>query len=95
MGNSGDLFSHMHRHRSNKCPSCQSKLDASSGENTPPKKGDFTICYYCAEILVYGDNSISFVRTPTDQEIEDAMGTDVCDLVLSVQKHIKRKNSIN
>ena len=41
------------------CPNCNHKLDAvinMQDENAKPRRGDFTVCINCAEILQFGKN---------------------------------------
>lgn len=41
------------------CPHCKHTLDAASNmkdENAKPRKGDFTVCINCAEILEFDKN---------------------------------------
>lgn len=59
-----------HRVRSFACLHCGKILDAASGvddDDMPPKPGDVSICFYCGNIAVFGDNLL--LRQPTDKEI--------------------------
>lgn len=69
MENSGDTLSHEYRHRSNHCPTCNSNLDASSGGSNAPKKGDFSVCAYCGELLVFEDNQCH-IKKAEDEDME-------------------------
>lgn len=50
------------------CPYCGSKLDAATDPygDARPKPGDASVCWYCAGVLVFGDDLA--VRLPTDEE---------------------------
>ena len=41
-----------YRLKESKCPTCSHLLDAATGEaGETPKNGDFSVCFYCGEIL--------------------------------------------
>jgi hypothetical protein len=53
-----------------RCPFCDHKFDAASGEGTEaPKPGDLTICLYCASPLRFTDDLT--VRAMTRAEIAE------------------------
>ena len=46
-----------YRHVPQRCPNCKRELDTStecSGAEVEPEEGDFTVCFYCAEVLRFG-----------------------------------------
>ena len=40
------------------CPSCGHKINAATGliEDSLPKKGDLSLCFYCGEILTFTED---------------------------------------
>jgi hypothetical protein len=57
------------------CISCGKKLNAATSidaNNRPPDIGDFTICFYCGHIMVFGDELI--LRDPTVTEMWEIAG---------------------
>ncbi len=41
-----------YRLKKSECPTCKHVLDAATGESgEKPRNGDFSICFYCGEIL--------------------------------------------
>lgn len=52
MENSAKSEMDSYRLKESECPTCKHVLDAASGEGgEKPKNGDFSICFYCGEIL--------------------------------------------
>lgn len=82
------------RHDKNPCPSCGANLDASSAVDSkprPPEPGDFSICAYCGDILVY--DAQTRLRSA---ELNDLLTIpeDVRDGIYAAQKiiHERRKH---
>jgi len=53
-----------------RCLKCDAVLDANTHleEDIEPKDGDFSVCLYCGEIMVFeGDH----FRTPNDADLQD------------------------
>lgn len=55
-----------------RCPYCEAKLDAASHMDGPlpakPTAGDFTVCIYCAQVLILDDQIRP--RKPIPGEVE-------------------------
>ncbi len=75
--------------RKNKCPYCSHHIDAAthaSDEAAKPKKGDFSVCIYCAGFLVYG-KGMKLKRMPS--KAWDELPQDLFDALLNTRKAIK------
>lgn len=58
-----------------RCPSCDARVDGWSGpRGSQPKPGDLSLCAYCGEISVYGDDNL---RKPTKRELRQLAGGEV------------------
>lgn len=54
-----------------RCPACGHAVNAAAdvgGEQHAPKPGDVSVCIYCAELLVFTEDSL---RLPTQGEMAD------------------------
>ena len=63
------------------CPNCGKNLNAATGvtdNESSPRKDDLTVCYYCAEILLYGED-LQLIKCPKEV-IDDLPKETVCDL---------------
>ena len=57
------------------CPNCDEKLDdytAYDNSDSVPKTDDRTICFYCAQPLVFSDD-VGHVRFPTESEMAEML----------------------
>jgi hypothetical protein len=55
-----------------RCPACDRGVDAATsaeGLDATPKDGDFSICAYCASLLIFRADQT--LRTATEHEIEE------------------------
>ena len=74
----------------NHCPYCDSVLDARkevSGQDIEPTPGDYSICVYCTNFLVYDDNLV-LVKIKDDDE----MPQEVLDQLTNVKFQIDMRN---
>lgn len=67
------------------CPACGYRIDRATGirGSFSPKQGDFSICFKCAELLVF--NQDLTIRLATEAEINDLAGKQPKDWAL-IQK---------
>jgi ribosomal protein S27E len=56
------------------CPSCGKTLDMATGATGRhrPKEGDFTVCFYCGHVLVFGEGLK--LHEPNDREMHAVAG---------------------
>lgn len=63
MENSANSGMDSYRLKESECPTCSHVLDAATGESgEKPKNGDFSICFYCGEILRFKGEDGEIVR---------------------------------
>lgn len=53
-----------------RCPSCDHAIDAVTGRGGPPRAGDLTLCWFCADLLVF-TSADGDVRAATDAEYSE------------------------
>lgn len=62
-------------HIESRCPQCNYKLDGSmhvhGGKSAMPEEGDFSVCVYCGQVLVY--QSDLKLRKITREKISELM----------------------
>ena len=79
------------------CPACNHELDAATSatnEREEPKEGDFSLCFYCGEILRFTGEGLDLkVANQNDMEelLDDSIET--YDALLDFQNHLRIKNS--
>lgn len=76
-----------------RCPNCFTPLDGATcfESNRPPTPGDFTVCIYCAHVLVFGHDLT--VRRPTGPERTTAKHDPrVRRIVSAARRRIARMN---
>lgn len=73
-----------------KCPACREVLDGVTDptSNKTPKVGDYSICAYCATVLVFGDGLV--LRFPTDEERERLERDPQGRMLQAVMRHMVR-----
>jgi len=76
------------------CPSCKHELDAATSADDSPrelKKGDFSLCMYCGEILRFEENLKLKVANQDDMEelLDDSIET--YDQLLEYQEYFRSK----
>jgi len=69
------------------CPKCGHKLDAAShsdGKDHAPEKGDVSLCFKCAAIMVFDDRFTIRKATPEEEEaiMRDEAVRQVYDAIL-------------
>ena len=75
------------------CPCCKVKIDGHTGitdKKALPKPGDFTICSYCRQVLVYrvGPTACGMVVTPaTDAEMAEFIAIPGMVRAMQVMAH--------
>jgi len=75
-----------------KCPYCGSDVVGAKcldGTSATPKKGDYSVCASCGEVLVFA-NDKGTIRKITIQE-EVTMPDDVRDVISHIQVMVKGK----
>ena len=80
-----------------KCPLCQHKIDSHTGVTTKnkPKKGDWTVCFYCGEILRFSSEDKLQVVPPVDLIVLAMEQPTVYKLLREAQLLIHQKPSLN
>lgn len=79
-----------------KCPQCSAELNAATVIEDPDlsaSPGDFTVCFYCGEILRF-DAQLHHQKV-TKQELKNLQETDLYTFVLlqKAQKKIKQREA--
>ena len=72
------------------CPVCRKKLDAASGEGKP-RPGDMTVCAYCAELAVFGEDLE--LRVPNGDEVEEFYSNPAAARMQAVMRQIVERRS--
>ena len=78
------------RLKKSNCPGCGKKIDACThalGPDKPPKPGDFSLCGYCGEILIF--NPDLTVRNPVLIELL-SLPPPISHLLNQLQTKIRR-----
>lgn len=59
-------------HQSNKCPSCEKKLNAATAVFFPkvkPRDGDLSVCFYCGQLLRFDSVGILHKLEPEELKL--------------------------
>ena len=81
------------RTKETRCCECEAVIDAATsveGENVP-KKGDVTVCLYCASVMVFADNN-GGVRLPNDLEKREIENMPLIAKAQELIRHTDRRN---
>ena len=81
-----------------RCPSCNAKLDHSTAidQVSAPTAGDLSVCFYCAEKLVFNEDLTLRLMTPADAlALPKAVLLQFFDAADQVRNHIKNKVASN
>lgn len=72
------------------CPCCKALLDAASPAegNKVPMPGDITICFYCAEVLMFSDD-MELIKCP--EVIIETLSEETQVQIFIVTETIKEK----
>lgn len=75
------------------CPGCGANLSATSsiGSNAMPAPGDFTVCWYCAMMLRYGESHQLRRATTDDLAYLAEKDIDAWQLFARVRDSIRRR----
>ena len=92
MENSAQSKFNSHLHNESFCPICKHVLDAVTGDGEEgPADGDFSICFYCGEILrfeIKENTSLRTINMEDIQEIKD-QGDGVYDQLYQYQRMVR------
>lgn len=58
--------------KASKCPICREMLDRAMAPGRAPHPGDYTVCFGCLNLLVFGEEMV--LREPTKGELFDIAG---------------------
>jgi len=89
--NSANSGMDSYRLKESECPTCKHVLDAATGEaGETPKNGDFSICFYCGEILRFKgeEGDIAIAENEDLQELRRE-SEETYDQVYSCQRMIR------
>jgi hypothetical protein len=74
--------------RESPCPNCGKRIDAATPvkEIEPPRPGDYSICFYCGEWLIFTETG---VRVASEDDIRE-MSPQNFSLLERLRKALKR-----
>lgn len=76
------------------CPSCNKPLEGATGNGTPPGPGDYSVCRYCGQALVFGDDMKTRALTEDERKnVPEYVRQELLDLEAAGKAGILRIGS--